>query len=217
MNRKLFSLISLVLIFTRMTNISSQDIVLPAPDKTGGKPLMQALNERQTSRTFTSDNLSLQQLSDILWAGWGVNRPGQNKRTAPSARDFKEIDVYAAMEGGLYIYVAEEHKLRQIHNRDIRSLCGTQDFVAQAPLNLIFVADLSRIGKKEGDAIRDADLFWSHANTGFIAQNVYLCCASLDLGCVVRGLVPKEKLAPEMQLKPLQVIILSQTIGAKQK
>jgi SagB-type dehydrogenase family enzyme len=195
----------------------SQDIILPAPDRTGGKPLMQALNERQTTRTFTSENLTLQQISDILWAGWGYNRPDQKKRTAPSARDFQETDIYAAMAGGLYLYDAARHALVQIHNRDIRNLTGTQDFPATAPLNLIYVADLSKTGKKEGDEIRDSDLFWPHANTGFIAQNVYLCCASLNLGCVVRGLVPKDKLAPAMGLRPNQAIILAQTIGVPQK
>ena len=198
-------------------NLNSQDISLPAPDKTGGKPLMQALNERHTSREFTKDNLSLQQISDLLWAGWGVNRADQKKRTAPSARDFQEISVYVALPGGLYVYDAFANSLKQVHSKDIRSLCGTQAFVATAPVNLIYVADMGKLGKKEDDEIKDAELFWSYANTGFIAQNVYLYCASANLGCVIRGLVPKEKLAPEMGLRKNQVIILSQTVGVLQK
>jgi hypothetical protein len=177
-------------------NIYSQDIALPQPDKTGGKPLMQALNERQTIRTFAKDNLTLQQLSDLMWAAWGINRSDQNKRTAPSSRNVQEIDVYVALPSGLYLYEAAPHNLKQIHNRDIRSLCGTQDFVATAPLNLIYVADLGKTGKKEGDEIKESDLLSSYANTGFIAQNVYLYCASANLGCVVRGMVPKDKLFP---------------------
>lgn len=197
--------------------LSSQDIKLPSPDKSGGKPLMQALNERQTLREFTTEKLSLQQLSDLLWAAWGINRPGDNKRTAPSARNFQEIDVYVVLPEGLYLYDASANLLKQIHNNDIRNVCGTQDFVATAPLNLVYVADMVRLGKKEGEEIKDADLFWSHANTGFIAQNVYLYCASANLGCVIRGLVPKEKLAPAMGLRKSQVIILSQTIGVPKK
>ncbi len=196
--------------------VSSQDIIMPAPDKTGGKPLMQALNERQTIRAFSKDELTLQQLSDLLWAGWGINRPDLKKRTAPSARNVQEIEVYAVLQGGLYLYDADSHILRQIHNKDIRSFCGTQDFVATAPLNLVYVADMGKLGKKEGDVIKDSDLHWSYANTGFIAQNVYLCCASENLGCVIRGMVPKEKLAPEMGLRSNQVIILSQTVGVPQ-
>ena len=198
-------------------NVTSQDIILPVPDKTGGKPLMQALSERQSVRTFTKDNLSQEQLSGLLWAGWGINRPADKKRTAPSSRNVQEIDVYVALPSGLYLYVAESHILKQIHNRDIRAVTGTQDFVAGAPLNLIYVADLGKMDKKEGDVIKESDLLSSYANTGFIAQNVYLYCASANLGCVIRGMVPKDKLAPEMGLRSNQVIILSQTIGVPGK
>ncbi len=200
-----------------LLTVSAQDITLPAPDKTGGKPLMQALNERQSIRTFTKENLTQQQLSDLLWAGWGINRADQKKRTAPSARNVQEIEVYVALPTGLYLYIAESNMLKQINNKDLRKLCGTQDFVAEAALNLVYVADMSKLGKKEGDVIKDSDLFSSYANTAFIAQNVYLYCASANLGCVIRGMVPKDKLAPEMGLRSNQVIILSQTVGVPQK
>ncbi|MBE3087176.1 MAG: SagB/ThcOx family dehydrogenase [Bacteroidetes bacterium] len=202
---------------TLFLTISAQDINLPTPDKTGGKPLMQALNERQSIRTFTKDNLSQQQLSDLLWAGWGINRADQKKRTAPSARNVQEIEVYVALPGGLYLYVAESNMLKQINNKDLRKLCGTQDFVAEAALNLVYVADMAKLGKKEGDEIKDSDLLSSYANTAFIAQNIYLYCASANLGCVIRGMVPKEQLAPEMGLRSNQRIILSQTVGVPQK
>jgi len=194
-----------------------QDIALPAPDKTGGKPLMQALNERQTIRTFTKENLTPQQLSDLLWAGWGINRPADKKHTAPSSRNIQEIDVYAALATGLYLYQAESHTLKQINGNDIRALTGTQDFVAGAPLNIVYVADMAKLGKKEDDEIKEADLLSSYANTAFIAQNVYLYCASANLGCVIRGMVPKDKLAPAMGLRSNQVIILSQTVGVPVK
>lgn len=197
--------------------ISAQDINLPAPDRTGGKPLMQALNERQSIRTFTKENLTQQQLSDLLWAGWGINRADQKKRTAPSSRNVQEIDMYVALPGGLYLYVAESNMLKQIHNKDIRKLCGTQDFVAEAALNIVYVADMAKLGKKEGDEINDSDLLSSYANTGFIAQNIYLYCASVNLGCVVRGMVPKEQLLSEMGLRSNQRIILAQTVGVPSK
>lgn len=203
----------LVAVSQFLGSVNAQDITLPEPHKTGGMPLMQALNERHSTRTFTNENLSQQQLSDLMWAAWGYNRKDENKRTAPSSRDFQEIDVYVSMASGLYVYDAAKHILRQVHNKDIRALCGTQDFVATAPLNIVYVADMVKTGKKEGDAITDTDLLSSWANTGLIAQNVYLFCASEKLGCVIRGLIPKEKLAPEMGLRPTQFIILSQTIG----
>jgi SagB-type dehydrogenase family enzyme len=210
-------LISFLMVNSLFFFSGAQDIALPAPDKTGGKPLMQALNERQTTRTFTTEALSARQLSDILWAAWGYNRAADKKRTAPSSRNVQEIDVYVVMASGLYLYDAEAHGLKQIHNRDIRAVCGTQDFVATAPVNLVYVADMGKMNKKEGEEIKEAELLSSYANTGFIAQNVYLCCASLDLGCVIRGLVPRDKLAPEMGLRSNQAIILSQTIGVPVK
>jgi nitroreductase len=219
MKNKLLFCFFIALLYASIASdvIIGQDIALPAPDKTGGKPLMQALNERQSIRTFTKGNLTQQQLSDLLWAGWGINRADQKKRTAPSARNVQEIDVYVALPSGLYLYVAESNMLKLINNKDLRKLCGTQDFVAEAALNLVFVADMGKLGKKEGDVIKESDLFSSYANTGFIAQNVYLYCASENLGCVIRGMVPKDKLAPEMGLRSNQVIILSQTVGVPQK
>lgn len=195
------------------TVVSAQDIVLPSPARDGGMPLMQALNERHSTRTFTKDNLTLQQLSDLLWSGWGFNREADKKRTAPSSRNIQEIDIYVALAEGLFLYDAENNKLRQIHNRDIRKLTGTQDFVADAPVNLVFVADMAKRDKKEGDEIKDSDLLSSWANTGFIAQNIYLSCASQNLGCVIRGLIPRDQLAPGMELRPNQVIILAQSVG----
>jgi len=217
MKKSFLSLTGIVLLLGFTMPITAQDIVLPAPDKKGGKPLMQALNERQTIREFTADKLTDQQISDLLWAAWGYNRPEEKKRTAPSSRNVQEIDVYVALQSGLYLYVAETHTLKQVHNRDIRSLTGTQDFVGPAPLNLIYVADMAKFGKKEGDEIKDAELLSPYVNTGFIAQNVYLYCASSGLGCVVRGMVPKDKLAPEMGLRSNQRIILGHTVGVPGK
>mgnify|MGYP003816852187 CR=1 FL=1 len=211
--KKVNIILTCLLFFFICIPLKAQDITLPAPDKKGGKPLMQALNERKSARSYSRENLSQQQLSDILWAAWGYNRPEQKLRTAPSAMNLQEIDVYVALPSGLYLYEASAHKLIQINNKDIRELTGTQDFVATAPLNLIYVADMAKLNRREGDTINDADLLWSYANTGFIAQNVYLYCASTGLISVIRGLVPKEKLAPAMGLRSNQVITLSQSVG----
>lgn len=207
------------LILTSLTIVSislsgiAQDITLPAPDRKDGKPLMQALDERQTTRSFTEDNLTQQQLSDLLWAAWGINRADLKKRTAPSAMNYQEMDIYVALPGGLYLYEAESNTLRMINNKDIRKQTGTQSFVNNAALNLVYVADMGKAGKKEGVKIDDSDLFMSYSNAAFMAQNVYLYCASANLGCVVRGSIPKEKLAPEMGLRSNQIIILAQTVG----
>lgn len=209
----------LTLLFFNGICISSlaQDIVLPAPDKTGGKPLMQALNERQTTRSFTKDTLTQQQLSDLLWAGFGINRPDQKKRTAPSAMNWQEIEVYVTLPGGTYVYVAETHSLKFINNKDLRKQTGSQGFVADAALNLVFIADMGKRGKKEGEEIKDSDLFMTYSDAAFIAQNIYLYCASANLGCVVRGSVPDDKLAAELGLRSNQRIILAQTVGVAKK
>lgn len=192
--------------------VSAQDIILPAPHRSGGKPLMDALNERQTIRSYTDAGLTTQQLSDLLWAAWGINRP-DGHRTAPSSHNRQEMDVYVTLETGLYLYDATKNILKKIHNKDIRALTGTQDFPATAPVNLVYVSDMTKRGKKEGDTITDTDLLSSWANTGFMAQNVYLYCASEGLGCVIRAMVPRDQLAKEMNLAKSQVIILAQTVG----
>lgn len=191
----------------------AQDIVLPEPDKKGGKPLMQAINERQSVRSFTNENLTQQQLSDLLWAANGINRPDEKKRTAPSAMDYQEIDVYVTLQSGVYLYNAEIHTLKFIKNKDIRNVTGTQSFVNNAAVNLVYVADMSKTGKRESVTINDSDLLIPYADAGFVAQNVYLYCASADLGCVVRGLIPKETLATELGLRSNQIILLAQTVG----
>lgn len=208
----LSSLLIVVLIISPVM-LDAQDLSLPTPMKAGGKPLMDALSERQSSRSFSDSELSLQQLSDLLWAAWGINRSADGKRTAPSSHNRQEMDVYVTLKSGLYLYDANVNMLKQIHDRDIRALTGTQEFPATAPVNLVYVADLTKRGLKEGQTITDTDLLSSWANTGFMAQNVYLYCASEGLACVIRAMVPRDKLAPEMQLKPMQVIILAQTIG----
>lgn len=217
MKKHFIYLLAILLMNGAIEPVIAQDIVLPAPDKTGGKPLMQVLNERQTTRSFTADSLTLQQLSDLLWAAWGVNRPDQGKRTAPSAMNWQEIDIYVTLPGGCYLYDAVSQSLKFINNKDLRKDTGSQGFVADAPLNIVYVADLGKRGIKEGAEVKDSDLFFTYSDAGFIAQNVYLYCASANLGCVVRGSVPAASLASELALRPNQRIILAQTVGVPAK
>jgi SagB-type dehydrogenase family enzyme len=217
MKKPILNLLTIVVLTGNMISLAAQDILLPAPDKTGGKPLMQALNERQTTRSFTRDSLTLQQLSDLLWAGFGINRPDQGKRTAPSAMNWQEINIYLTLPGGSYVYAAESHSLKFINNKDLRKETGSQSFVADAALNIVYVADMSRRGKKEGEVVTDSDLFMTYADAAFIAQNIYLYCASANLGCVVRGSVPQNNLSAELGLRPNQKIIMAHTVGVPKK
>ncbi|MDR2888067.1 MAG: SagB/ThcOx family dehydrogenase [Bacteroidales bacterium] len=208
--------LSLTVLLSLCACAFAQDITLPAPDKKGGKPLMQALNERKSVREFTADNLTQQQLSDLLWAACGVNRPDK-RRTAPSAMNNQEIDVYVAMQSGLYLYDAGAHVLKLVKNKDVRRYTGTQSFVNNAAVNLVYVANMGRTGIREGAKINDADLFMSYSDAAFIAQNVYLYCASANLGCIVRGAISKESLATELGLKSNHVILLAQTVGGMRR
>jgi nitroreductase len=185
-------------------------ITLPQPQTDGGRPLMQVLKDRKTTRDFAADKLSPQVLSNLLWAAFGVNRP-DGRRTAPSAMNRQEIDIYVATADGLFIYDAKGNKLVPALAQDVRAATGTQSFAATAPLDLVYVADLAKAGSEP-----DADLYTA-ADTGFIAQNVYLYCASEGLATVVRGSVDRAALAKAMKLRSDQKIILAQTVGYPKK
>jgi len=183
-----------------------ETIQLPDPQTDAGRPLMQVLKDRRSGREFSSEDLNLQVLSNMLWAAFGINRPASGKRTAPSAVNWQEIDIYVSRSDGLYLYEAAEHTLEPILERDIRAQTGTQSFVAEAPVNLIYVADYSKMATFEKS-------FYSAAATGHISQNVYLFCASEGLSAVVRGLVDRPMLSLTMGLGIHQHITLSQTVG----
>ena len=198
-----------------LATVSAKDVELmklPPPQTTGGKPLMQALQERHSAREFASKPLPPQVLSNLLWAAAGVNRPDTGRRTAPSARDWREIDIYVVLADGTYVYDPNAHALRRVLARDVRALTGKQDYVASAPLNLVYVADNSRMAEA---SVEDQNRY-AAADTGFIAQNVYLFCASAGLNTVVRGLVDRTALAAALGLAPHQQIILAQTVGYPQ-
>jgi len=185
------------------------DIVLPTPRMEGGMPLMQALNERYSDRSFSTQTLPVQLVSDLLWAGFGINRADSGKRTAPSARNWQEVDIYAVLEDGAYRYDAKANSLKAVVKGDLRIFTGTQEFVAAAPLNLVYVADLSKM--KEA-APKDQAMY-AGADVGFISQNVYLFCASEGLSTVVRGLVDRDGLAKALNLPRSKMIVLTQTVG----
>jgi SagB-type dehydrogenase family enzyme len=185
------------------------EIKLPVPSMEGGRPLMEVLKDRKTIRSFSGEELSNQELSDLLWAAFGVNRPGEGKRTAPTAMNLQEIDIYVAKKDGLYLYDAKKNVLYKLLNEDIRAKTGRQDFIADAPINLVFVTDYSKMGSIP----QDRKEFYSATDTGYISQNVYLYCASEGLGTVVRGSLDRKKLHKVMKLKRSQEVILAQTVG----
>jgi SagB-type dehydrogenase family enzyme len=181
--------------------LQAQDIQLPKPDRSGGKPLMEALNQRHSTRSYQEKELSLQQLSNLLWAANGFNR--DDKRTAPTANNRQELELYLTTRNAIYFYDARNHLLKEVKKGDYRAETGSQDFVATVPLNLIFVADMQKASGRE----------YAFTGCGFVSQNIYLYCASEGLGSVVRGMFNKEKLHALLGLKPTEEVLLTQSVG----
>jgi len=214
--RLLFSLrVTLAVLLVGVLVAPAQDlkpIQLPEPQTDGGKPLMQVLKDRKTTREFSSGKLSLQTVSNLLWAAFGINRP-TGQRTAPSAVNWQEIDVYVALPDGLFVYDAKANVLQPVLAEDIRAATGTQAYPKEAPVNLIYVADYDKPGRVP-ETEKD---FWSAADVGYISQNVYLFSASEGLVSGVRALIDRPALAKIMKLRPKQKILLAQSVGYPKK
>jgi len=183
-------------------------LALPPPDRAGGLPLMAALAARRSSRAFAPQALDPQQLSDLLWAAWGRNRD-DGGRTAPSALNAQEIDLYVALPEGAYRYDAKAHALQRVVAHDLRRVTGYQDFVDDAPLDLVLVADHTRMGLVP---VAQRESYASVA-AGAIAQNVYLWCASAGLATVIRAWIDRQAIADALGLPHDHQVLLSQTVG----
>jgi len=190
------------------TGDSAPAIALPAPERHGGVPLMEALAQRHSTREFSPEPLSLPLLSGLLWAAYGVNRK-DGGRTAPSALNAQEIDVFVALPSGAYRYDAAAHELRLVATSDLRRVTGYQDFVDEAPMDLVYVADHARmhlvpVGQRES---------YASVAAGAIAQNVYLFAAGNGLATVLRAWIDRTAIADALGLTHDRQVLLSQTVG----
>lgn len=190
-------------------NLETDIVVLPPPSLFPSLTLEHALKNRRSWRAFLPDALSLEMLSALLWAGFGVNRAERGGRTAPSAHDLQEIEVFAVLPEGAFRYDATNHRLLLVKAEDLRKDTGLQDFVATAPLNLVYVADFARM---HGARPEERE-FLAGADAGCIAQNVYLFCACVGLATVVRGLIDRRRLASALGLSPTERVALAQSVG----
>ena len=201
------AIISALLAFPLLAEMPAS-VALPKPETRGGMPLMQALSERKSGREFASRELSPQVLSNLLWAAFGINRP-DGRRTAPSAMNRQTVDVYVVKADGAFIYDAVQNRLSPVTGADLRAASGTQSYAGQAPLNLVYVSDYSKMGQSP----ESEQALFAGAETGFVGQNVYLYCASEGLATVIRASIDKLSLAKSLKLKPSQHIVLAQTVG----
>jgi nitroreductase len=210
-NRTCLVLVGTVLVASGVLAEGLSPVPLPAPQIGGGLPLMQALQRRATSRAFAPDPLPPQTLANLLWAAWGINRPGEGKRTAPSAHNWQEIEVVVVTATGSYTYDAAKNALEPLAAGDLRALAGTQEFVRDAPVTLVYVADTS---KMEGGPDMRA---FAYADAAFVSQNVYLFCASEGLATGVRASIDRPALAKALGLRDSQMIVLAQSVGFPKK
>jgi hypothetical protein len=198
-----------------------QPIVLPKPETEGGKSVLAALKERRTIRSIKEDRLPPQVLSNLLWAAFGVNREkegpfGQLGRTAASASNSQEIDLYVALPEGVYLYDAPAHRLTPVVAGDLREKAGNRGRGAKAPVRIIFVADIARFAKAgfQEPGLRDPEVQKSYYNvaTGLIAGNVYLFAASQGLAAWFHN-CDKPGLTQALHLRPDQRVLYAQTVG----
>lgn len=188
-------------------------VELPAPRQEGGMPLLSALKGRRTTRDFDGRAIPRTVLSDLLWAAFGVNRPEDGKRTAPSSYNWQDVTIYVFLPDGVWTYDAANHRLLPVRAGDHRALAGMQGFVHTAPLSLVYVSDLSKM--KQGDQVFSDDYkrMIGSIDAGHISQNVYLFCASEGLGAVARASVDRDRFAEAFDLPPHTFVVFGQTVG----
>ncbi len=193
MNKKLIMALGLGL--TAFDAVAADTLKLPEPQKDGGIPLMEAITKRRTTREFSAKEIDNQTLSDILYAAWGISHDG--KRTIPTARNLQDMQVYVIKADGTFLYDGTSNNLTPVSDKDLRSYFNKQDFMADAPLTLLFTG-------------KDPKYAPMHAGSAY--QNVSLYTAGRGLNNVVRGMFDKEGIAKELNI-PEEEVLISQTIG----
>jgi len=200
--------ISFVLFFF-FISLNAQDIKLPPPNITGGLPLMETLSKRETNRNFSQDEISTQKLSDLLWAAFGVNRPN-GRRTAPSARNVQETDIYVFIKSGVYIYIPEKNILKQVITEDCRTKLPKQEGFTDCPLLILLVTNYDKMDNFKPE---DRD-FYGAVDAGYISQNIYLYCTSENLSTCAIGMIYREELKNLLHFNGKAII--AHSIGVKE-
>ncbi|MDR2592282.1 MAG: SagB/ThcOx family dehydrogenase [Chitinispirillales bacterium] len=192
------------------TDAALKPVQLKKPDLTRKATLMEALSKRMSTREFGAKKLSDQELSDLLWAGNGINRADKGGRTAPSARNVQDIDIYVILPEGAYLYDAKKNELTPVAAGDHRQIIAQQAFVATAPVNLLLVSDYSRFPGGANDA---GTASMAALDAGTVSQNISLFCAAAGLVTVPRAMIDAEKTAAALKLKPTQKVLLNHPVG----
>ncbi len=188
-----------------------QEIInLNPPGHERGLTVIQALSIRASATEFNSTDLKDDDLSDLLWAANGINRPDEGKRTAPSAMNAQDIDVYVFKKTAVYLYNAKQHALVKISNGDYRALiAGSQKFVADAPVICLLVSDISRFRNGE----ESAKLTYAAMDAGIVSQNISVFCASVGIKTRPRASMDQDKIREVLQLKDTQHLMLNHPVS----
>lgn len=206
-------LLSVVLLGLTAPQVQAlEPVQLTPPDFSHSKPLLQALQERKSTKAYDTRPIPMKTLSNLLWAAFGINRPESGKRTVATAVNCQDIDIYVVLAQGVYVYQAKEHRLMPVLDRDVRPLAATQAYAQKAPVQLVYVSDYGKMNDRFGAK----KAIYSAFHAGAISQNVYLYCASAGLGAVVRDSVDREALSKVLTLRDNQVIVMGQTVGYAQ-
>lgn len=188
-------------------------IKLNTPNKKGGAPLMKVFNDRHSEREFARDMLKAQDLSDLLWATNGINRP-DGKRTAPSAKNVQDVDVFVITQEGAYLYDAKAHTLNPITKGDFRDLvAGGQDFVKTAPVSILLASELSRLG----DASAERTKLMGAVDVGIVNQNINIACEGLGLVTVPRATMNHVELKKVLKLTDTHLLLMNNPVGYPKK
>jgi SagB-type dehydrogenase family enzyme len=186
-----------------------KEIKLNAPDKDRGTPVMRALADRASARQMDERPLSMQDLSDLLWAAYGVNRP-DGRRTAPTAKNDRDIDLYACFPEGTYLYDAPNNLLKPVASGDLRpALTAGQEFVKKAPVVLLIVSDYSRFRMGDNERAR----LWGAMDGGIVSQNINIFCAAVGLATVPRALMDQARIKEILGLTDTQMPVLNNPVG----
>ncbi|HWS01418.1 MAG TPA: SagB/ThcOx family dehydrogenase [Prolixibacteraceae bacterium] len=212
--KKLITALCFFLLTTALFSQTSTTIVLNQPDLNKGLNVMKAFAQRSSQSAFDTVSLKLQDLSDLLWAADGVNRADIGKRTAPSAMNSQDVDVYVSMKSGMYLYDAKKHQLDLVASGDHRTLvAGRQQNFATAPVFLILVSDISRF-KSGTDSLK---LQWAAMDAGIVSQNIALFCSGTGLATHPRVTMDVPKLKEVMKLKDSQYLLLNNLVAYKKE
>lgn len=197
-----------MLAFSMLMGTKAEDLKtlnLPKPNTKRGLPVMVALEKRHSTREYANKKIEIQDLSDLLWAAAGINRPESGKRTAPTAVNKQEIDIYVCLPEGVYLYDAKAHALLPVAKGDFRTAVGGgQEFVAQAPVCLVLVANLDKFN---GEVLLPA------MDAGIVSQNISLFCSGCGLVTVPRASMDQAKLKTAFQLKDSQRLLMNHPVG----